>query len=194
MGPGAGNTCYVHKIPGSSVASTSNNGDGTVYGTINFGAENFSTLRETMTHEIGHTFNLSNCGTCGHRTSIMGPLIYSGFSEVTTCDNQGVRATYCPTPTPTPTPAPGACGTRPDSNGNCLPGYTNNGCNGCCSDAARDACRNSGWYFNSVDGDCRPLSDICFEQQYECTVYGQFWNEFACGCTPPARPRRCWWT
>ena len=106
VGPGAGNTMYVHKVPGSSSADSSNNGDGTVYGTVHFGADNFSTLRETTTHEIGHTFNLMNCGFCQARTSIMGPLIYAGFWEVTECDNQTLRTQYCPQPTPTPTPTP----------------------------------------------------------------------------------------
>lgn len=68
-------------------------------------------------------------------------------------------------------------------NGNCPPGTSPNGCNRCCSDAARDACVNSGGYWNSVDGDCRPPSDVCFEQQYECVVWGQSWNMFSCSCT-----------
>jgi hypothetical protein len=106
VGPGAGNIMYVHKVPGSSSAASHNNGDGTVYGVVHFGGDNFSTLRETTTHEIGHTFNLKNCGFCQARTSIMGPLIYTGFWEVTECDNQTLRTQYCPQPTPTPTPTP----------------------------------------------------------------------------------------
>jgi hypothetical protein len=105
-GPGAGNVMYVHKAPGGSSASSSNNGDGTVYGVVHFGADDFSTLRETTTHEIGHTFNLMNCNFCQARTSIMGPLIYVGFWDVTECDNQTLRTQYCPEPTPTPTPTP----------------------------------------------------------------------------------------
>jgi len=78
---------------------------------------------------------------------------------------------------------PGESCTITGWNGSCPPGTSSNGCNRCCSDAARDDCGNSGGYWNSVDGDCRPPSDVCFEQQYECVVWGQSWNMFSCSCT-----------
>ena len=81
-----------------------------------------------------------------------------------------------------------SCSARPDYYGNCSSGFTNNGCNGCCSDAARDSCTSNGGYFNSTSGDCRDPYDMCFDQQYECMMWGQTWNSFACGCTNPCAP------
>ena len=82
----------------------------------------------------------------------------------------------------------GACSTSPDFFGNCPYGTYPNGCGKCCSDVALDNCRSQGGYFNSVDGDCRNSYDMCWDQQYECNTWGQFWNSFACGCTDQCAP------
>jgi hypothetical protein len=74
----------------------------------------------------------------------------------------------------------------PDFFGNCEAGTYPNGCNRCCSTAARDDCSVSGWVWNSVDGECRDPSGVCFDQQYEC--WGGYWNSFSCGCTTPCAP------
>jgi hypothetical protein len=82
----------------------------------------------------------------------------------------------------------GACSTSPDFFGNCEANTYPNYCGQCCSEAAQSACASQGWYFNSVDGDCRSPYDMCWDQQYECTSWGQSWNSFACGCTDPCAP------
>lgn len=81
------------------------------------------------------------------------------------------------------------CGTAPDFFGNCPSGTFPNGCNQCCSNAERDACLASGGLFNAQGGgDCRDPNSMCWDQQYECMDFQQFWNEFACGCTGPCAP------
>lgn len=73
-----------------------------------------ATLKKWATHEIGHTFGLNNCRSCGS-TSIMsdGPAT----SDPTTCDIEKIGKIYCPTPTPTPT--------RPPTDA-CMAGCTSN--------------------------------------------------------------------
>lgn len=80
------------------------------------------------------------------------------------------------------------CSTQPDFSGNCPIGTTNNGCNGCCSDAESNACTSSGWVWSFTQGECRDPNGLCWDQQYECVIVGQMWNEFACGCTGPCAP------
>ena len=81
------------------------------------------------------------------------------------------------------------CSTQPNFLGNCPIGTTNNGCNGCCSDAERNACTSWGGVWNFAGGGfCREPSSICWEQQYECMGWGQMWTEFACGCVEPCAP------
>lgn len=77
----------------------------------------------------------------------------------------------------------GECSYSTSFTGSCPPGTYSNNCGQCCSEAPRDSCLSSSGYFNSNDGDCRSSYDMCFDQQYECVVYGQYWNEFSCGCT-----------
>lgn len=103
----------------------------------------------------------------------------------TSCDIAAVGLVYCPTPTPTPTPVPPpeGCSTSPNFFGNCDSGYTNNGCNGCCSDAERDGCTSSGGYFYARAGTCQ--GSVCFDQQYECMGWGEYWNMYLCQCTGP---------
>lgn len=63
---------------------------------------NLTYLKLYATHEIGHTFGINNCPSCGS-TSIMsdGPAT----SDPTACDIDKIKKIYCPaTPTPTPTP------------------------------------------------------------------------------------------
>lgn len=35
---------------------------------------------------------------------------------------------------------------------------------------------------------CRSPSDVCYDQQYPCSGWGESWNEFACGCAGPCAP------
>lgn len=60
------------------------------------------------THEIGHTFNLSNCTAACTPSSIMGghTNTASDAAGPGSCDIQKVNFEYCPTASPTPTPSP----------------------------------------------------------------------------------------
>lgn len=79
---------------------------GIVFGVIRIGQDNFNTLLATTKHEIGHNFNLANCGNeCTQGTSIMGPQILVN-SDITSCDDQAVARLYCPEPLPTVEPPP----------------------------------------------------------------------------------------
>lgn len=157
------------------------------------------------THEVGHTFNLQDCVSTtgcngtedtimrGHSDGITTPNSFNTGGPKA-CDLMKVRSIYCTaaTPTPTPTPPPSApigCSVSPDFFGNCPSGYTNNGCGACCSDAERNACINMGYMWNADGGGyCRDPNSVCFEQQYECMVPGQFWNMYACACTGVCAP------
>jgi len=68
----------------------------------------------------------------------------------------------------------------PDYFGNCPAETYKNGCNKCCSTAARDECYASGWVWNWDDGTCHDPAGVCWDQQAECP--SGYWNEFACTC------------
>ena len=158
------------------------------------------------THEVGHTFNLNDCisttGCKGTEDTIMrghSDGITSSNTFNTTgpkkCDLMKVRSIYCtaasptPTPTPSPPPNPVGCSVTPNFLGNCPSGYSNNGCGGCCSDAERDACINSGYMWNEAGGGyCRDPNSVCWEQQYECMIWDQYWDMFACACVSMCAP------
>jgi hypothetical protein len=101
---------------------------------------NLEYLKLYATHEIGHTFGLNNCGSCGS-TSIMsnGP----STSAPTICDIAKIGKIYCPIPTPSPTPTPYVCPypannfQYPENQG-CPAGRVNDGF-GCCI-IARGTC------------------------------------------------------
>lgn len=72
-----------------------------------------------MAHELGHTFGLNDCSSCGDGTSTMTLFDAGNYNDTTsgrsspaTCDITKANTFYtCPTPTPTPTPRPpGLCG------------------------------------------------------------------------------------
>lgn len=77
----------------------------------------------------------------------------------------------------------GACDQSPDFWGNCPSGYTSNGCNGCCSDVASESCTASGGFWYARAGTCQ--YSACFDQQYECMGWGEYWNMYLCQCTGP---------
>jgi hypothetical protein len=88
---------------------------GMVYGYVMIGQDGLSRLLSLAKHEIGHLHNLNNCGQSGSNrcpdgTSIMGPgaagASTTSASDVTECDDAGVRRLYCPPATPQPTPPP----------------------------------------------------------------------------------------
>jgi hypothetical protein len=78
--------------------------------------------------------------------------------------------------------------TTPGFSGSCPPGTTSNGCGQCCSQQAKNDCLASGWYWNSDWGRCTDPSYVCFEQQYECMGWSEYWNMFTCSCTGPCTP------
>lgn len=102
---GGGNKIWVSKRTGGSTQQTTMAADGTGFQHIFIGTDSLTTLRETTAHETGHGFGLENCSSCGQRTSVMGPLIYSNFYTVTNCDCGGygnvigVYRIYCCNPT-----------------------------------------------------------------------------------------------
>lgn len=100
-------TIYVTKHPTRPTATLQNGVRGNparmYVGLLRIGPNaTFNQLKVWATHEIGHSFALANCGSCGS-TSIMsdGPAT----SEITACDIEKIGKIYCPTPTPTPTPS-----------------------------------------------------------------------------------------
>lgn len=78
--------------------------------------------------------------------------------------------------------------TTPGFSGSCPPGTSNNGCGQCCSDAMRDDCWSYSWYWNSDWGRCTNPSYICFDQQYECQGWNEYWNMYSCSCSGPCPP------
>jgi hypothetical protein len=84
---------------------------------INPGVTDPTAFAQVMSHEIGHTFGLGECPTCGQFTSAMtlpptGDLNATGGHDgPTPCDSDKVQENgqYTPPPSPTPTPTPGAC-------------------------------------------------------------------------------------
>lgn len=45
-----------------------------------------------------------------------------------------------------------------------------------------EECYSVGYYWNNFDAVCSDTAAPCPDQQYECTIPGQSWNEWACGC------------
>lgn len=96
------------------------------------------------THEIGHTFNLLNCGTACTPSSIMGGHT-NGVADAAgpgECDIQKVNVQYCPSPSPTPSPSPSPSPTPPQS---------------------ENECQSWGWQWNSFTSSCSPggLANPC---------------------------------
>jgi hypothetical protein len=105
---------WVEKVPFGGFGRTySDTTSGKVYGLVQIGEDGFGRLLPLTKHEIGHLHNLDNCGQsdpnrCPDQTSIMGPgaagASTTSASDVTECDDAGVRKLYCP-PTASATPA-----------------------------------------------------------------------------------------
>lgn len=123
-------------------------------------------------HEIGHTFNLSDCvsdttpacSTSG--LSIMGGHTNTLFDAQgpTACDFAAVAAIYCPaspTPTPTPTPPP--------------------------TPSNQDECESINWFWNPFTDNCQqdppPSCNLAFE-----LCENGIWSFEWCGCVPYNTP------
>lgn len=108
------------------------------------------------THEIGHSFNLSNCTAACIPLSMMGGFSFGSedLSGPRECDIKKVKAQYCPSPSPSPSPEP----TPPDN---------------------PEDCRNAGMFWNFANPGCYPEPQECNQN---CTPY---WPLEAGGCESP---------
>ncbi|HEX8197568.1 MAG TPA: hypothetical protein VF571_15340, partial [Pyrinomonadaceae bacterium] len=137
-------TIYVTKTSGTSFADMGNGSRGSpprmYVGRMRINpSATMTQLKLWATHEIGHTFALVNCNSCGS-TSIMSNC--PATSDPTTCDINKIKKIYCPTPTPTPTPDNGGggwvCVGTPISTGDTFcttPGTRWDDCQQCCADS-----------------------------------------------------------
>lgn len=174
---------FIRSVPTPSTAQATTGGQAfngcraTAYITINPGVTDPTAFSHVVSHELGHTLALNDCGTCNAGTTAMTlPQTANlneagGHSGPTSCDASQLRACIRPTPTPTPTPTPIVYYPPPEF---CY-SPINNFSGGSCP-------RN---YFADPGGGYCCQDEMCYEMEQECNNSGGTWKGCNRGCYSP---------